>query len=98
MYAIRSYYETDFIKVPNMALHEKVLFGAFIFGIIGLFTFIGVVTPGMGWFLYFFLIPNPNSNQTLRSWVEMKQDLYYIIFIITTFNILSGKKFRNIKK
>ena len=29
----------------------------FIFGIIGLFTFIGIVTPGMGWFLYFFLIP-----------------------------------------
>ncbi len=49
--------KSDFIKAPNMALHEKVLFGAFIFGIIGLFTFIGVVTPGMGWFLYFFLIP-----------------------------------------
>jgi uncharacterized protein len=31
--------------------------GAFIFGIIGLFTFIGIMTPGMGWFLYFFLIP-----------------------------------------
>ena len=29
----------------------------FIFGIIGLFTFIGIMTPGMGWFLYFFLIP-----------------------------------------
>jgi len=49
--------KSDFIKAPDMALHEKVLFGAFIFGIIGLFTFIGVVTPGMGWFLYFFLIP-----------------------------------------
>lgn len=49
--------KSDFIKAPAMALHEKVLFGAFIFGIIGLFTFIGVVTPGMGWFLYFFLIP-----------------------------------------
>jgi len=48
---------SEFIKAPRMALHEKVLFGAFIFGIIGLFTFIGVVTPGMGWFLYFFLIP-----------------------------------------
>jgi len=49
--------EAEFIKAPKMALHEKVLFGAFIFGIIGLFTFIGIVTPGMGWFLYFFLIP-----------------------------------------
>ena len=29
----------------------------FIFGIIGLFTIIGIFTPGMGWFLYFFLIP-----------------------------------------
>jgi uncharacterized protein len=35
----------------------RILLGAFIFGIIGLFTFIGVVTPGIGWFLYFFLIP-----------------------------------------
>ena len=49
--------KSEFIKAPNMALHEKALFGAFIFGIIGLFTFIGIVTPGMGWFLYFFLIP-----------------------------------------
>lgn len=49
--------KSEFIKAPKMALHEKVLFGAFIFGIIGLFTFMGIVTPGMGWFLYFFLIP-----------------------------------------
>jgi uncharacterized protein len=48
---------SEFIPAPDMALHEKVLFGAFIFGIIGLFTFIGIVTPGVGWFLYFFLIP-----------------------------------------
>jgi uncharacterized protein len=35
----------------------RILLGAFIFGIIGLFTFLGIVTPGMGWFLYFILIP-----------------------------------------
>lgn len=35
----------------------RILMGAFIFGIIGLFTVIGVVTPGTGWFLYVFLIP-----------------------------------------
>ncbi|HVF63625.1 MAG TPA: TPM domain-containing protein [Casimicrobiaceae bacterium] len=35
----------------------RILLGAFIFSIIGLFTFIGIVTPGMGWFLYLFLIP-----------------------------------------
>lgn len=46
-----------FIEAPDMPLHEKVLLGAFIFGIIGLFTVIGIVTPGMGWFLYLFLIP-----------------------------------------
>ena len=42
---------------PDLSIKEKILFGAFIFGIIGLFTFIGITTPGVGWFLYFFLIP-----------------------------------------
>ena len=42
---------------PDLSLTERILFGAFIFGIIGLFTVIGVLTPGVGWFLYFFLIP-----------------------------------------
>lgn len=50
-------HQSEFFKAPRMPLHEKVLMGAFIFGIIGLFTFLGIVTPGMGWFLYFFLIP-----------------------------------------
>lgn len=45
------------IKTPNLSMTERILFGAFIFGIIGLFTVIGVATPGMGWFLYVFLIP-----------------------------------------
>ena len=40
-----------------MPWYGRVLFGCFIFGIIGLFTFIGVITPGLGWFLYVFLIP-----------------------------------------
>jgi len=31
--------------------------GAFIFGALGLFTVVGVMTPGVGWLLYFFLIP-----------------------------------------
>ena len=35
----------------------RILLGAFIFGVIGIFTIVGVVTPGMGWFLYVFLIP-----------------------------------------
>ncbi len=45
------------IEPPDMSLTERILIGAFIFGIIGLFTVIGIVTPGAGWFLYFFLIP-----------------------------------------
>lgn len=41
----------------DLSIVERILFGAFIFGIIGLFTVIGILTPGVGWFLYFFLIP-----------------------------------------
>jgi uncharacterized protein len=43
---------------PDLPLTQRILFGCFIFGIIGLFTMIGVFTPGgTSWFLYFFLIP-----------------------------------------
>jgi uncharacterized protein len=42
---------------PDLSIMERILFGAFIFGIIGLFTVLGVVTPSGGWFLYPFLIP-----------------------------------------
>ncbi|MDD5191441.1 MAG: TPM domain-containing protein, partial [Dehalococcoidales bacterium] len=46
------------LQAPDMSIAERILIGAFIFGIIGLFTFMGIVTPGGGgWFLYFFLIP-----------------------------------------
>lgn len=45
------------IEAPDMPITERILFGSFIFGIIGLFTVIGILTPGAGWFLYFFLIP-----------------------------------------
>ena len=44
-------------EAPDLSLTERILFGAFIFGIIGLFTVLGVLTPGMGWFMYLFLIP-----------------------------------------
>jgi uncharacterized protein len=46
-----------FFDGPDLSLSERILIGGFVFGIIGLFTFIGLMTPGMGWFLYFFLIP-----------------------------------------
>ena len=48
---------TFLFEGPDLPLKERILLGAFIFGIIGLFTVIGITTPGMGWFLYVFLIP-----------------------------------------
>jgi uncharacterized protein len=42
---------------PELPIKERILMGAFIFGIIGLFTAIALFGPGFGWFLYFFLIP-----------------------------------------
>ena len=45
------------LEGPDLSIKERILIGAFIFGIIGLFTVIGILTPGVGWFLYFFLIP-----------------------------------------
>jgi uncharacterized protein len=35
----------------------RTVFGLFAFGIIGLFTLVGILTPGVGWFMYLFLIP-----------------------------------------
>lgn len=45
------------IQGPDLPIVPRILSGFFIFGIIGLFTFLGLFTPGFGWFLYFFLIP-----------------------------------------
>jgi len=42
---------------PDLPWYLRILLGCFIFGIIGIFTVVGVMTPGMGWFLYVFLIP-----------------------------------------
>ena len=41
----------------DMPWPQRILVSLFVFTIIGLFTFIGIVTPGVGWFLYVFLIP-----------------------------------------
>jgi len=45
------------LELPDMPIGMRILIGAFIFGIIGLFTILGILTPGVGWFLYLFLIP-----------------------------------------
>jgi uncharacterized protein len=41
----------------QMSWQMRILFGAFVFGVLGVFTVVGVLTPGVGWFLYVFLIP-----------------------------------------
>lgn len=46
------------VEAPDMPIGARILVSLFVFGIIGLFTFIGLVTPGgSGWFMYVFLIP-----------------------------------------
>jgi uncharacterized protein len=49
--------DDSFFEGPDLPIYERILIGSFIFGIIGLFTIIGILTPGAGWFLYLFLIP-----------------------------------------
>jgi uncharacterized protein len=50
--------DTDADAMPDLTWKEKMLIGAFVFGILGLFTFVGLISPGCGgWFLYAFLIP-----------------------------------------
>jgi uncharacterized protein len=41
----------------DMPWPQRILLSPFVFTMIGLFTFVGIVTPGVGWFLYVFLIP-----------------------------------------
>jgi uncharacterized protein len=56
-YAAETSGESDSLQV-EMTLQERLLIGAFIFGILGLFTFLGLFVKGcMGWFMYAFLIP-----------------------------------------
>lgn len=41
-----------------LGLVEKIIFSIFIYGVLGIFAFIGVIIPDKaGWFVYFFLIP-----------------------------------------
>jgi len=52
----RSFIDESSINLPPWPM--RILIGAFIFGIIGIFTVVGVTTPGAGgWFLYAFLVP-----------------------------------------
>lgn len=50
--------EGDEISGNELGWKGLLMLGIFVFGILGLFTFAGIVTPGCaGWFLYAFLIP-----------------------------------------
>ncbi|HXG29401.1 MAG TPA: TPM domain-containing protein [Nevskiales bacterium] len=49
--------QSELFQGPLLSGPERILMGGFIFGIIGLFTIIGILTPGVGWFMYLFLIP-----------------------------------------
>ena len=58
MRSIGGEYRDDDGGSDQLSWKERILIGLFIFGILGVFTFIGLVTPGCGgWFLYAFLIP-----------------------------------------
>lgn len=41
----------------GMGWLERILVSFFVFGILGVFELVGIFAPGVGWFLYFFLIP-----------------------------------------
>jgi uncharacterized protein len=45
------------LEPGDMGVLDKILMSFFVFGILGLFEGVGLVAPGVGWFLYFFLIP-----------------------------------------
>ena len=56
--AIGGEYKDDEDGLEQLGLKERLLIGLFIFGILGIFTFMGLAVPGCGgWFLYAFLIP-----------------------------------------
>jgi len=45
------------LEPSEMGTLDKILMSFFVIGILSLFEGVGLVAPGMGWFLYFFLIP-----------------------------------------
>jgi len=48
---------TNGFEAAPMPTSQRLLIGAFIFGMLGIFTAVGIGTPGVGWFIYFFMIP-----------------------------------------
>jgi uncharacterized protein len=49
---------SDTFVAPEMTWQERLMIGGFVFGILGVFTLVGLMVSGCaGWFLYAFLIP-----------------------------------------
>ena len=55
--AARSASQRFSFRAPTMPWTVRIILGFFIFGMLGVFTVVGILTPGVGWFLYLFLIP-----------------------------------------
>ena len=52
------YIAEDTDRELELGIIPRILIGLFVFGILGVFTFMGLIVPGCGgWFLYAFLIP-----------------------------------------
>ncbi len=50
--------ETLDVGAAELSLKQRILIGIFIFGVLSIFTFIGLFVPGFGgWFMYAFLTP-----------------------------------------
>jgi uncharacterized protein len=45
------------LQPSDMGVLDKILMSFFVLGILGVFEGVGLCAPGVGWFLYFFLIP-----------------------------------------
>jgi uncharacterized protein len=44
-------------SIPNMPWYKYLVFGLLVYGVLGVFTLLGISTPRSGWFLYPFLVP-----------------------------------------
>jgi uncharacterized protein len=73
---------SDFTALP---WYGKLGIAAFVFGIIGLFTVIGVATPGVGWFIYVFLIPFWSTFPMI--FLGGRQTFYLVLLYMIAFPI-----------
>ena len=90
----------DTAKEEPLPLWAKISFGAFIFGILGVFTTLAIFLKGFGWFLYFFLIP----FWTIFPLFPLQQfafiPLFLFLFVVFPYKVLyrffpSLKKFHD---